>query len=129
MLLELGVVRHGDVERRRAENRRVELVEGEALEAIGDLGADAAVRPALVGDHGAVGAGHALHERLFVERAERAHVDDLGLDALLGERGRGLERDVDHAAPGDDRDVFPRSDDVGFAHRDEEIRIVRDLAP
>ena len=47
-LLELRVVGHRHVERLNAQHRRVELVEREALDAVGDLGADAAVGPALV---------------------------------------------------------------------------------
>ena len=47
-LLELRAVRHRHVERRHAQDGRVERVEREALHAVGDLGADAAVRPALV---------------------------------------------------------------------------------
>ena len=45
---------------------------------------------------------------LGVHRAERAQVDHLGLDALLGEFFGGLER-VGHAhRPGDDGDVLAR---------------------
>src|SRR5579859_4472727 len=43
--LELPAVGHGHVERRHAEDRAVERIEGEALHAIGNLGPDAAVRP------------------------------------------------------------------------------------
>src|SRR5262249_31314334 len=54
-LLERCVVRHGDVEEAPPADRGVEVVEGQTLEAIDDLGADAAVGPAFVCDHRVVG--------------------------------------------------------------------------
>src|SRR5208283_3444176 len=45
VLLELRVVRHRHVERGDPQDGGVEVVPREALDAVGDLGADAAVRP------------------------------------------------------------------------------------
>ena len=56
-----------------------------------------------------------------VHRAERAQVDHLGIDALLGEFLGRLER-VGHAdRPGDDRDVLAGPGDARLADRQHEV--------
>ena len=65
---------------------------------------------------------------LGVERPEGARVDDLDRDALLGELLGDLERPVEHAHVGDDRDVGALATDHRLAERDQEVRIVRHLA-
>ena len=51
---------------------------------VGDPGAEAAVGPVLLDDHGAVGLGDRGQQRVEVERADGAQVDHLGVDLLLG---------------------------------------------
>src|SRR6188508_2271692 len=79
-LLELGVVRHGDVHGLYALDGSVELVESETLDAIDDLGADAAVGPSFSGNDGAVRFGDAGDDGVRVERPERSQVDHLHVD-------------------------------------------------
>ena len=95
----------------RAQNRRVEIVEGEALHAIGDLPSDAAEGPPFVRDDAAVCLADARDDRVFVERAQGSQIDYLRLDPFLRERFGGFERDAHHAAPRDDRDVLPLTRD------------------
>ena len=70
------------VERRDAQDRGVELVEREALHPIGDLGAHAPVGPSLLHDDAAVRLLDGGDEGVFVERAQRAQIDDLDRDAV-----------------------------------------------
>ena len=76
-------------------DRRVEVVERLLLDQCREVRADAAVRPALLDDHRAVRLPHGLEDRVEVERAQRARVDHLGLDLVLGlERARPPARAV-----------------------------------
>src|SRR5215207_3250742 len=82
-LLERLGVRHRQVGAGDAADRGVEMVEGLLLDQRGEVRADAAVRPALLDDHAAVGLAHRLEDRVEVERAQRARVDYLRLDLVL----------------------------------------------
>ena len=61
------------------------MVERHRLHLRRDLRAEAAVLHGLMCDHQAVGLLNRAHDRLEVERHERARVDHLGLDALGGQ--------------------------------------------
>jgi hypothetical protein len=74
-LLERLGVGHRHVGARHPANRRVEPVEGLLLDQRREVGADAAVGPALLDDHGAVGLADRLEDRVEVERAQRARVE------------------------------------------------------
>lgn len=127
-LLECGVVGHADVAVAHAADGRVEVVEGEALDAIDDLRADATEREAFVRDDGPVGLSHARGDRLLVEGTNRPEVDDLDLDALFREDFGCFECHVDDARPRDHGAVFALAGDARLAERNGERRIVRHVA-
>ena len=54
-------------------------------------------------------------DRLAVERDKRAQIQYLHADALAGRTLGGLQRDMNHPAVGDDRDVGSFATDVGLA--------------
>ena len=121
--LERLAVGHGRVERRDQPDRRLERREA----VLGDLRGDHArgrrmPRP-LVDQHEPAGLLDRLQDRLGVERRQRARIDDLGLDALLGELLGRVERAVDAPAGGDDRDVAALAPDGGLAERHEVLAV------
>ena len=81
------------------------MIEGVLVDDRGDLGADAALGPALFDDHHAVCLAHGGGEGAAVERAERAEVDDFGFDALLAELLGRFEAVADHLGEGDEGDI------------------------
>ncbi len=91
-----GIDQHRPLERRRermahrigveAGDGRVEIVVGDLVHRLGELGADAAHRPGLVDDEQAVGPGDARGDRGDIERHDGAEIDHLGLDPF-GRRG------------------------------------------
>ena len=101
----------------QAAGRRVEFVEGQLVDRLGDLAADAAHRPGFVDHQQAVRLPDAGDDRLDVERHDRARIDDLGLDALRGERLRRFERALHHLAGRDDGDVGAGARDARDAER------------
>src|SRR5690606_28360334 len=86
-----------------------------------------AIRPTLADDDRAMGLRDRAQDRLFIEGAKGPQVDDLDVDALLRELLGRLERDVDHARPGNDGAVLAGTDDVRDTERDE-VLAVRNLA-
>ena len=119
-LLEPLRVRHRHVGAGDPLDRRVEVVEGLLLDQRREVGADAAVRPALLDDHAAVRLADRVEDRVEVERAQRARVDHLGLDAVLvGERLRGLLGHVRHPQDADDRHVVPLAAHRRLAEADD----------
>ena len=92
-VLEVRRVRHRHVVVGHALERRVELVERLAHDERDHLGAEAGERPALLDDDAArCVRAHATRASPPRRAAQRAQIDDLGLDALLGERLGRLER-------------------------------------
>src|SRR5919108_4124984 len=67
-LLERLRVRHRHVRAGDPLDRRIEVVEGLFLHERGEVGADAAVRPALFDDHAPVRLAHRLQDRVEIER-------------------------------------------------------------
>src|SRR3954471_14789142 len=63
-----------------------EIPEAFLLDARGELRAEAAETRGLVRDHAAAGLLDRAADRLEIERRDRAHVDDLGIDAELARR-------------------------------------------
>ena len=103
-------------------DRRVELVEGELVDRLGDLAADAAHRPGLVDDEQAMGLPDARDDRVDVERHDGAQVDHLGLDPFGRQRLRRLERALHHLAGRDDGDVGAGARDARDAERHVDAR-------
>ena len=62
-----------------------------------------------------------LDDRLRIHGADRAQIDDFGLDSFLFEFGGGLQR-IGHAdRPGDDRDIPAHTRNPRLADRHQEI--------
>ena len=98
-------------------DRGVQVPEGLVRDAGRDLGPEAPGHVGLVRDHEASRALQAGDHRGGVERRDPARVDDVGLHALGGELGRGLERDGEHGPERDDRGVIARPHRARAAHR------------
>ncbi len=103
------------------------MVEGLLHHDRGELGAHAEGRPALLDRDQAVGLLDRGDDGLDVERADRAQVDHLGRDAVLGERVGRLERPLDHQAEGDDGDVGALAQHLRPADRQHEVLELRHL--
>ena len=70
-----------------------------------DGGAPATLVPLLLGDDQATGLAHRRLDRRVVDGSHPAQVDDLGADAVGGERFGGRERPLDHQQGGQDGHV------------------------
>ena len=117
-VLERRAERDRGERRAHARDRRVQEVEGRGAHLGGDLGAEAAVLDGLVRDHEAARALDGRDDRVQVERDERARVDHLGLDAVLGREAiGGRERVVHQPRERDDRDVAALAQRHGAADR------------
>jgi hypothetical protein len=66
-------------------------------------------------------AAHGGGERLAVERHQRARIDDLHLDPLIGEATGGLEAFVHHPRGGDHGHVTPGALDIRGSERDQRL--------
>src|SRR3954454_14001335 len=88
-------------------------------------GGPAAGARALLDGHEPVRPRDRCEDRLDVERTQRAQVDDLGVDAVLGELLGGDERVGGALAGGDDRDVVAVARDVRPPERDDDVVAVR----
>src|SRR5688572_8849830 len=118
----LEIVRGGErhVWRRDAHDRPVEVPEQLLGDDRSDLGAPAAKPRVLLDGDEASRLRDLAQDRLRVERHERAHVDDSGVDAvLLFQDLRGFQRARHHERERRDRDVLAFADDVGFAELDD----------
>ena len=118
-LLERLRVGHGHVGRGHAHHRSVEVVEALALHAVGDLGPEARVAPALLDHHAAVGLAHRVEDQVLVEGAQGARDRPPRPRCLPWPAGRRRARAVMHgAAPGHDGHVLARALHVGEAEGD-----------
>src|SRR5690242_5916001 len=79
---------------------RLEAVEAVLLDERRELGTVPAGAGGLMDDHAASGLGDRGHDRVDVDRDQRAKVDDLGVHAALG---HGCHRDMHHGPIGQDR--------------------------
>ena len=83
--------------------------------------ADGCDGEAFLDRHAAVGLLHTGEHRVVVDRAQGTQVDHLGLDAVLGQTIRRLQR-VGHAdTPADDGDVATLAPDLRLAEGHGEI--------
>ena len=71
-----------------------------------------------------------IDDRVDVERAERAEVDQLGVDAVIVDQvlDRRAHDALKRPAVADDRDVLALALDVGDAERQREVGVVGDVA-
>src|SRR6266851_2739218 len=114
-LLERQAVWHRHLGASQAPDRCVKVVEAALLHPGRDLRGHAIRRPAFLDHHAAARATDRLHDRRPVDGADRAQVDDLGVDVLLLELLRGLVREHGHPRHADDRDVGARAPDRRLA--------------
>src|SRR3954471_13085198 len=113
--LERWAERDRRVGRRDAHDRPVEVLEGALADQRRDLGPDAARTCGLVQDDDLARLTDGAEDRLLVERAQRAQVDDLDRSAVdvLGR----LERERHHRAIRDNAEVSSASRHVRLADR------------
>src|SRR5579875_58821 len=95
-----------------ARNRRVEFVKRTFHDARADLGRDAAAAPSFVDYHRAMGPRHRGENRFGIQRAQRAQVEYLGVDAARRQLLGGAQRLAQRAAVGNQADIR-----AGAAHR------------
>ena len=91
------------------------MIEGFFGDDGGEFGADAHGLFVFVDDENFVGLAHGFENGFFVERRQGAQVDDFGFDAALGHGFGGFERDADHVAVGNDREIGAFTANRGFA--------------
>ena len=126
-LLETLRVRHRHVGLVHAQHRRIEVVEAVALHVVDDLRADAAnSQPSSSTTRDWSSAPTSMIASI-VQRADRAQVDDVERDAVLGQLVGGLHRDEHHLAERDDRAVLALALELGLAERDD-VLVVRHFA-
>src|SRR5712691_379776 len=104
-LLQRQAVGHRHLRAAQPADRGVQVVEAAFLHAGRDLSGDAVRRPAFLDDHAPAGAANGLDDRWPVDGADRAQVDDLGVDVLLLELLGRLVREDGHPRHADDRDI------------------------
>ena len=127
-LLEALRVRHGNVGGRHAQDRRVEVVEALALDAVGDLGAEARVAPALLDHHAAVGLRRTDSKITSSSRGRRVRGSTTSASMpSVASSSRRLQRDLGRSAPSHDRDVLALPLDLAQPEGDREL-LLRDLA-
>ena len=88
--LEVGGVRHRHVGAGDLGRRRVEIVERLDRDLGADLGADGADRPGFLDGDDAIGLADGAQDRVPVDRAQGAQIDDFGGDTVLGRAFRRL---------------------------------------
>src|SRR5215211_338403 len=105
-------------------HRRVEVVERLLLDERRQVRPDAAVRPALLDDHRTIRLLDRLDDGVEVERPQRARIDHLGLDLVLGsERLGGVGGDERLARYSDDRRVVALAADRRLAEADQPVAV------
>ncbi len=124
LLLQITVVRRGYVQGVHAVNLVIQEIQSPLINLRHDLRSHRGERPALI-DHDAVtGLLHALDDRLDIQRAVGAAVDDLAVDAFLFQCFRGREGEVDGPTRGDDGAVTALLFNIRLAEGDEKFIIV-----
>src|SRR5262245_55149256 len=124
-LLQVGGVRQRHVLAGHACDRRVQPVERLLHHDRRDLRTDAGEGPALLHRDDPVGLLHRFHDRGDVQRAQRAQIDHLGIDALARQLLGRRQREADLQREGGDRDVLAWPLDAGATDRQDELGIGR----
>ena len=117
-----------DEPRRHPFDGRGELAEALGLQRGDDFCSGTGELDRVVHDYGTAGAANRVDDGVDVQRYERAQVDDLGADAVLGQRLCRCQAFEHAAAVTDEGDVRAGTLDVGLAERDRESRIGWDRA-
>src|SRR5215210_4858335 len=112
---EIARVRSGDLGAAHPLYGGVEIVESPILDDRRHLARHPEPSPLLLDGHGPVRLLHGLDDGVLVERPQGSEVYDLGLEAVLRERVRGPQAQVDLTAVGDEGDVGALAGDAGLA--------------
>ncbi len=107
--------------------RGVEIIEGFGHDNGRDFRADAVLAPAFLGANNTVGFLDALNHGCCIQRAERAQINDFGVNPLLRQRICGLKGMANHAGMGHNRDVSAFAADFRFANGNQEIIHIRHI--
>src|SRR5229473_316432 len=113
-LLQRQAVRHRHLGAAQAAHRGVQVVEASLLHAGRQLSGDSVRRPAFLDHHASARFAHRLHDRLPVDGADRAEVDDLGVDVLFLELLGRLECEDRHPGHANHSHVSTRAADRSF---------------
>ena len=121
MAFKVGGIRHWYVLASAVDDRCIEVIEGLLHQNGADVAANGTDGETLFYSHAAVGFLDRLDDRFCVHWAQRAQVDDLGVNAVFGEFVGGFECVFHADAEGHDCDVIPCTGDFGFADWDCEV--------
>ena len=83
-MLNVWRINRRGVDRADALDRSVEVIEGVFLDEHGHHRGNSAEGLGLIDEHHAVGFHHGFEDGVHVERADRAEVEDFGVDAVFG---------------------------------------------
>src|SRR5208283_687444 len=120
-LFKICRIRHRHILATNPHDRRVEIIKGVFHDFCHDLGADSALRPALLDGDTAAGFLDRLDDRFAVHRADRAQINDFGVDALVFQIFRRLQG-MNHAyTEGNDGDILASAGDPCLADGDKKI--------
>ena len=109
--------RHGAIGPCHPDGRRLQRAEGVLGRHGEELSRHAARPPVGIGHDQPPRAANGGQQRLAVEGPQSAEIEDLGRDALAGQRAGGLERFPDVRTYRRHRDIVPRAHDGGLADR------------
>src|SRR5208283_133237 len=120
-LFEICCIRHRHILAANPHDRRVEIIKGVFHDFCHDFGTDAALRPAFLDGDTAAGFLYRLDNRFAIHRADRAQIDDFGVNALEFQCLCRLQG-MNHAdAEGNDSDILARAGDPCLADGDKKI--------
>lgn len=127
LTLEVGGVRGRNVGTGDSLRGRVKVVPSLRLDKLSDdLRSNAERGESSLDSDESTGLLDRLDDGLNVERSDRAEVDDLNLDALLGERVGGLDGVADRLGVSDDGDVGSLSLNLALADGDDDCSGVQE---
>src|SRR5215218_11000518 len=112
---EIARVRPGDLGTAHPLYGGVEIVEGPILDDSRHLASHPEPPPLLLDGHGPVRLLHRLDDGVLIERPQGPEIYNLGLEAVLRQRVRGPQAQVDLAAVGYEGDVGALAGDAGLA--------------
>src|SRR5439155_12022652 len=122
-VLEVARVRHRRVTPGDADARAVQVIEHPAIQALGDLRAEAGKGPALLNDDDLAGFLRRRSQGRQIQRAQRTRVDHFRLDAFLCQLLGRFQRYQQHFGIGDERHIGPRSLHLRDAERDRVVAV------